>query len=88
MGGRSSPTIKKWRLAAELRRLREAGNHKAADVARELGCSPGKISQMETCRVGISVTDTKAMLEYFGINGDHREALVQLAREAKQRGWW
>lgn len=43
---------------------------------------------METCRVGISVPDAKAMLEHFGITGDHREALVQLAREAKQRGWW
>jgi transcriptional regulator with XRE-family HTH domain len=88
MGRRSSPTIKKRRLAAELRRLREAGGHKAADVAKELGCSAGKISQMETCRVGISVPDAKAMLEHFGITGDHREALVQLAREAKQRGWW
>lgn len=72
----------------ELRRLRHAADIKAADVAKELGCSPGKISQMETCSVSISVPDTKAMLEMYGITGDQRESLVDLARTAKERGWW
>jgi hypothetical protein len=28
------------------------------------------------------------MLELYGITGDEQEALVQLAREARKRGWW
>src|SRR5947209_8576133 len=88
MGKRTSPTVKRRRLAIELRRLREAAGLRAIDVAHELGCSPGKISQMETGRVSITVPDTKAMLDAYGINGDQRTALVELARTSRQRGWW
>lgn len=88
MGNRISPTVRKRRLAIELRRLRDESGIKAAEVARELGCSPGKVSLMETGRVSITVPDTKAMLEIYGINGEQRDAFVELARHAKQRGWW
>jgi transcriptional regulator with XRE-family HTH domain len=88
MGIRTSPTLRRRRLAMELRRLRDEAGIRAADVAAELGCSPGKVSQMETGRVAISVPDTKAMLEMYGITGEHRAALVELARTAKQKGWW
>lgn len=88
MGRRISPTVRRRRLAMELRQLRDEADIKASDVAKELGCSAGKISQMETCRVSISVPDTKAMLEMYGITGEYRDALVELARTAKQRGWW
>jgi len=72
----------------ELRRLRAEAGIKAADVATELGCSPGKISQMETSRVSISVPDTKAMLELYGVTGPYRDTMIELARAARQRGWW
>jgi transcriptional regulator with XRE-family HTH domain len=88
MNTRISPTVRKRRLATELRRLRDDAGIKASDVAQELGCSPGKISQMETGRVSITVPDTKAMLELYGVNGHQRETLVELARAARQRGWW
>lgn len=88
MGIRTSPTVRRRRLAMELRRLRAEAGIKAAAVAVELGCSAGKVSQMETGRVSISVPDAKAMLELYGITGDQRAALVELARTAKQQGWW
>jgi transcriptional regulator with XRE-family HTH domain len=88
MGIRTSPTLRRRRLAMELRRLRDEAGIKAAEVAVELGCSPGKVSQMETGRVGISVPDTKAMMELYGITGEHRAVLVELARTARQKGWW
>jgi transcriptional regulator with XRE-family HTH domain len=88
MGIRTSPIVRRRRLANELRRIRAAAGIKAADVAHELGCSPGKVSQMETGRVAISVPDTKAMLELYGITGDRRENLVELSRTARTRGWW
>lgn len=88
MGNRTSPTVRRRRLALELRRLRAEAGVRAADVAKELGCSPGKISQMETSRVSISVPDAKAMLELYGITGERRDVLVDLARSARLRGWW
>src|ERR1700716_1732365 len=88
MGKRTSPTVRRRRLAIELRRLRAENGIKAADVAKELGYSPGKISQMETARVSISVPDARAMLEMYGVNGDQRDTLVDLARTSRKRGWW
>lgn len=88
MGTRISPAVRRRRLAMALRGLRVAAGLKAADVATELGCSPGKISQLENGRVAITVPDAKAMLELYGVTGRERDALVELARTAKQRGWW
>lgn len=88
MSTRISPTVHRRRLAMELRRLRTEAGIKADEVARELACSPGKISQMETGRVSITVSDTKAMLELYGVTGERRDELLELARTAKQRGWW
>lgn len=88
MGIRSSPVLRRRRLATDLRRMRTEAGVRAADVARELGCSPGKISQMETGRVAISVPDTKAMLELYGVTDERRDSMVELARAAKLRGWW
>lgn len=72
----------------ELRRLRGELGIRAADVAEELGCSMGKVSLMETGRVSITVSDTKAILDIYGVQGEEREAFIELARHAKQRGWW
>ena len=88
MVARISPTVRRRRLALELRRLRDVAGIKAADVAEALCCSPGKISQMETGRVSITVPDAKAMLELYGVDGARRDALLELARAARQRGWW
>jgi transcriptional regulator with XRE-family HTH domain len=88
MGKRTSPTVRRRRLAAELRRLRAENGIKAVDVAKELGCSISKISLMESGRVSVSVGDSRLMLEMFGVNGEERDALVELARRSKERGWW
>jgi transcriptional regulator with XRE-family HTH domain len=88
MGIRSSPILRRRRLAADLRKMRTDAGVRAVDVARELGCSPGKISQMETGRVAVSVPDAKAMLELYGVTDDRRETVIALARAAKLRGWW
>lgn len=80
--------MRRRRLALELRRLRDEAGIKAADAARELGCSPGKISQMENGHVAVTVPDAKAMLELYGVTGGRRDALVELARSARERGWW
>lgn len=88
MDRRISPTVRRRRLASELRRLRAEAGIKAADVATELACSPGKVSMMETCRVAISVPDTRVMLELYGVVGPRRDELVDMARAARQRGWW
>ncbi|GHF82584.1 transcriptional regulator with XRE-family HTH domain [Amycolatopsis bartoniae] len=82
------PTIRRRRLASELRRLREAADLTIDEVGEKLECSASKVSRIETGHVGVTPRDARDMLELYGITGDEREALVQLAREARKPGWW
>jgi transcriptional regulator with XRE-family HTH domain len=83
-----SPTVRRRRLALELRRLREAARLTCEEVADRLECSASKISRVETGRVSVSPRDVRDMLEIYGVPEDQREVLVQLARESRQKGWW
>jgi transcriptional regulator with XRE-family HTH domain len=83
-----SPTVRRRRLASELRRLREAAELTIDEVGEKLECSASKISRIETGHVGVTPRDVRDMLEVYGIEDDEREALVQLSREARKKGWW
>ena len=88
MSAAHSPTVRRRRLALELRRLREAAKLTCEDVAERLECSASKISRVETGRVSVSPRDVRDMLEIYGVPEEQRDGLVQLARESKQKGWW
>jgi transcriptional regulator with XRE-family HTH domain len=83
-----SPTVRRRRLAARLRELRENANLTIDEVGDKLECSASKISRIETGHVGVTPRDVRDMLEVYGVGDDEREALVQLAREARKKGWW
>lgn len=80
--------VRRRRLAAELRRLREAAGLTCDDVAERLDCSASKISRIETGRVAVSPRDVRDMLAVYGVEEDQRGGLIQLARDARQKGWW
>jgi len=80
--------VRRKRLAAELRRLREAAGLTGDEVAARLDCSTSKISRIETGRVVVSPRDVRDLLAIYGVTGNQREILIQLAREARQKGWW
>jgi len=88
VAGTQSPTVRRRRLALELRRLREAAKLTCEEVAERLECSASKISRVETGRVSVSPRDVRDMLEIYGVPDLQRDALVQLARESRQKGWW
>lgn len=83
-----SPTVRRRRLASELRRLREAAQLTIDEVGEKLECSASKISRIETGHVGVTPRDVRDMLELYAIDDNEREALVQLSREARKKGWW
>jgi transcriptional regulator with XRE-family HTH domain len=83
-----SPTVRRRRLALELRRLREAAGLTCEEVAEHLECSASKISRVETGRVSVSPRDVRDMLELYKVPSEQREDLVQLARDSRQKGWW
>jgi transcriptional regulator with XRE-family HTH domain len=88
MATEQSPTVRRRRLALELRRLREAARLTCEEVAEHLECSASKISRIETGRVSVSPRDVRDMLEIYGVSGQERDSLVQLARDSRQKGWW
>ena len=63
MASEQSPTVRRRRLALELRRLREAAKLTCEEVAEHLECSASKISRVETGRVSVSPRDVRDMLE-------------------------
>ncbi len=84
-----SPTVRRRRLAAELRRLREAADLTCDEVGEQLEWSGSKVSRIETGRVGVRPRDVRDLLDIYGVTDEgHRDALVRLAREARQKGWW
>lgn len=90
MPARSSPTVKRRRLAAELRRLRESADLTIDDVAERLEWSTAKISRIENARVSVLPRDVKFLLRTYGFDEADIgfEVLLTLARESRQKGWW
>jgi hypothetical protein len=81
-----SPTVRRRRLAAELRRLR--GSRTGTEIARGVGWSPTKISRAESGRESIPPHEVEKLLDYYGVTGPLRQRLLGLAEDATQRGWW
>ncbi len=85
---RHGPTVRRRRLGAELRRLREESGLTIERVAKSLECSDSKISRIENGQVGASPRDVRDMLELYEVDAQQRDALIEIAREARQKGWW
>jgi len=81
-----SPTVRRRRLAAELRRLR--GNRTGTGVSRAIGWSPTKISRAESGRESLPPPEVEKLLDYYGVAEPYRGQLLGLAQDAIQRGWW
>ncbi|MEY9969307.1 transcriptional regulator with XRE-family HTH domain [Streptacidiphilus sp. MAP12-16] len=89
MSALQSPTVRRRRLGVELRRLRQAAGLTIDDVACDLDCSDTKISRIETGKMKARQLDVRAMLDLYGVaDGESRERLLQLNREARIDGWW
>ena len=83
-----SPTVRRKRLTTELRRLREQAGLTCEDVGQRLECSGTRISRMETGRISARPGDVRELLEIYGVTGAEADSLVQLARDARRKGWW
>jgi len=83
-----SPTVRRRRLAAELRGIRESKGKSGDSVAAALRWSPSKISRYERARTGLRPREVERLLDYYEITGARRTLLLELAEDAAQKGWW
>ncbi len=84
----ASPTVRRRRLAAELRGIRESKGRSGDSVAAALKWSPSKISRYERARTGLRPREVERLLDYYEISGARRDLLLALAEDAAQKGWW
>ncbi len=80
--------MRRRRLAAELREIRESKGKSGDAVAAALHWSPSKISRYERAKTGLQPREVERLLDYYEITGPRRELLLALAADATQKGWW
>jgi transcriptional regulator with XRE-family HTH domain len=83
-----SPTIRQRELGMRLREFRTAKGLTVEDVARELLCSPTKISRAETGARRATLRDVRDLCKIYGVDDEKSAELMELAKEARQPGWW
>ena len=58
------------------------------DAARILECDRSKISRIETSQRGVRPKELRELLVEYGVDEARRDALLTIARQARQAGWW
>jgi transcriptional regulator with XRE-family HTH domain len=89
MSSGQSPTFPRFQLGKQLRVLRERAKLTTEDVGLQLDCSPSTISRIEGGKVGVRRSILEKLLEIYELDDpEHRDTLIALARQGKQRGWF
>jgi transcriptional regulator with XRE-family HTH domain len=83
-----SPTVRRRELGARLRALRTDRGWTVEQVAERLQFSPSKVSRLENGFRGVSARDIVDLCDVYGVRGEQRRQLIDLAAEGKQRAWW
>jgi hypothetical protein len=83
-----SPTVRARRLIREIVRLRTDSGLSMEVAASRLDWSKSKLYRIEAGHTRISTDDLEDMLDLYGVRSPQREALIQLGRDARKRGWW
>jgi transcriptional regulator with XRE-family HTH domain len=83
-----NPTVRGRRLIREIERLRRECGLSMEAAAHRLGWSTSKMYRLENGRSRITTDDLEEMLDLYGVHSPQREALIQLGRDARKRGWW
>jgi len=83
-----SPTVRQRELGLRLRELRTAKNLTVEMVAKELLCSPTKISRAETGVRRATLRDVRDLCRIYEVDPAESAELMELARDAYQPGWW
>jgi len=85
----AGPTIRRRRLGADLRRLREQSSLRLEEVAQHLGVAPSTLSRIETGKAPTRTSYLTVMLDLYGVDDpEQRREFMDDAREGQRKGWW
>lgn len=90
MPDRHSPTLRRRRLSAEIRRLRDEAGLSSVEVTKRLDWSSGKLTRFERGEwKRPNPRDVQDLCDVYGVtDARRREYLIQLARDGRLKGWW
>ncbi|MDQ3765393.1 MAG: helix-turn-helix domain-containing protein [Actinomycetota bacterium] len=83
----AGPTVRRRQLGKQLRQLRTDADETREQTAVVLGCSPTKVTYLESGRNVIGKTELIVLLQHYGAE-DKLATLEELRQEAGKRGWW
>lgn len=83
-----SPTVRQRELGMRLRDLRTGHGLTVEEVAEKLLCSATKISRAETAARRPTLRDVRDLCALYNVGPEETAELMELAREARQQGWW
>ena len=86
-GKRQTPTVRLRRLAAELRSLRASSGLTREEVVERTGINAVTMYRIEHARVRPQTRTLRTLLDLYGIERDQQAGLVELLRDARERGW-
>jgi transcriptional regulator with XRE-family HTH domain len=84
----TSPVARQRELGTRLRALRTERGMTVEEVAAELLCSTTKISRLETAARRPSLRDVRDLCVLYEVDESASRELMNLAREAREPGWW
>jgi Domain of unknown function (DUF5753)/Helix-turn-helix domain len=84
-----SPNVRRRRLAAELRAIRDRRGESLQTVVTGLGSgwSTSKLSRYELGN-GLKLKEVENLLDHYQVTGSVRDNLLGMAEEASRKGWW
>jgi transcriptional regulator with XRE-family HTH domain len=88
MATRRSPTARQRRLMSDLKRLREECGLSREQAADRIGSSEASIFRYEKGETRPQPAVVAALLDLYGVTGAERDELLEMARDARKRGWW
>jgi transcriptional regulator with XRE-family HTH domain len=82
-----SPYVRRLRLASELRKVRTAAGLTHDGLAKRVGLSRAAVSRLENGHSS-DLGDVIKILDVLGVDGDQWKQIVDITRQASERGWW
>lgn len=81
-------TARARRLGFALRAHREAAGMTLEQASDEINSTRSTLSRYEKAQTLVSPATVRTLLTLYGVSGDELAGAVQLAKEARIRGWW
>ena len=88
MTAEAGSTVPRRQLGRYLRRAREDAGITRDAAAKELEWSVQKLWRIENGAISMRAIDVRNMAELYRVDSTLTQALMDLARETKSKGWW